>query len=251
MLSGQTTNAVVTASEVSSSGLRASNFIQSEEGQEERLVANPSVAFEADFLRWMLSDGAGAALITSEPVGALSLRIDWLDIFSFAGRYEPCMYSGCEKLEDGSLIGWRELGIELAVERGHFQVKQDVKLLTKVIAEVSLDSINRIKVNRGITADDFDWFLPHYSSEFFGRIMYDKMRDGDFDIPKERWFNNLASKGNTGSASIFIMLEELMESGRLSPGERVLCFVPESSRFTIAAMQLTVVPGPNARSQAC
>ena len=36
-----------------------------------------------------------------------------------------------------------------------------------------------------------------------------------FAIPEERWFTNLASRGNTGSASFFIMLEELVASGRV------------------------------------
>jgi 3-oxoacyl-[acyl-carrier-protein] synthase-3 len=59
--------------------------------------------------------------------------------------------------------------------------------------------------------------------------------------PPQRWFTNLKYKGNTGSASIFIMLEELFKSGKLKAGQRILCLVPESARFTFACMQLTVV----------
>jgi 3-oxoacyl-[acyl-carrier-protein] synthase-3 len=51
----------------------------------------------------------------------------------------------------------------------------------------------------------------------------------------------LPYKGNTGSASIFIMLDELFRSGRLQRGERLLCYVPESGRFSTAFMHLTVV----------
>jgi 3-oxoacyl-[acyl-carrier-protein] synthase-3 len=62
-----------------------------------------------------------------------------------------------------------------------------------------------------------------------------------FAIPAERWFTNLASKGNTGSASIYIILEELFKSGRLRQGQKLLCFVPESGRFAMCYMLLTVV----------
>ncbi len=54
---------------------------------------------------------------------------------------------------------------------------------------------------------------------------------GGVDIPQERWFTNLATKGNTGAASIYIINDELRRSGRLRTGQRLLCYVPESGRF--------------------
>ena len=71
--------------------------------------------------------------------------------------------------------------------------------------------------------------------------MADCLAEADLPIPQERWFTNLTSKGNTGAASIFIILEELFNGGRLRRGERLLCYVPESGRFSSAFMHLTVV----------
>ncbi len=62
-----------------------------------------------------------------------------------------------------------------------------------------------------------------------------------FNVPYEKWFTNLADKGNTGSASIYVMLEELFHSGRLCSGEKILCYIPESGRFSVAYMLLSVV----------
>jgi hypothetical protein len=45
--------------------------------------------------------------------------------------------------------------------------------------------------------------------------------------------------GNTGAASIFVMLDAARP--RLRPGDRVLLIVPESARFTLAFAQLTCV----------
>jgi len=44
-----------------------------------------------------------------------------------------------------------------------------------------------------------------------------------------------------GSASIYIILEELFRSGKLKKGEKILVMVPESGRFSYAFMYLTVV----------
>ena len=64
---------------------------------------NPEIAFEKDFLRWMLSDGAGAFLVEDQPrPNGLSLRIDWIDIQSQADGMPVCMYAGGDKDEDGA-----------------------------------------------------------------------------------------------------------------------------------------------------
>lgn len=60
-------------------------------------------------------------------------------------------------------------------------------------------------------------------------------------IPEDRWFTNLRTKGNTGAASIFIMLEEAFNSGKFRPGDRILLMVPESGRFSVSFVHLTCV----------
>ena len=62
-----------------------------------------------------------------------------------------------------------------------------------------------------------------------------------FRIPYEKWFTNLAYKGNTGSASIYVIMEELFHSDKLKEGQKILCFIPESGRFSVAYVLLTVV----------
>jgi 3-oxoacyl-[acyl-carrier-protein] synthase-3 len=98
----------------------------------------------------------------------------------------------------------------------------------------------RIREKRGVQPDDYDWFLPHYSSQYFRDQVYERMQRAGMEIPSERWFTNLSTKGNTGSASIYIMLAELFHSGDLKPGQRILCYIPESGRFSTAFISLTV-----------
>ena len=71
--------------------------------------------------------------------------------------------------------------------------------------------------------------------------MFMNFDNENFEIPFEKWFTNLTKCGNTGSASIYIMLEELFHSDKLRKGEKILCYIPESGRFSTAFMLLEVV----------
>ena len=83
-----------------------------------------------------------------------------------------------------------------------------------------------------------------FRSHYFRDKVYAHMLKAGFDIPQERWFTNLYTKGNTGAASIYIILEELFHSGKLKTGQRILCYIPESGRFSTAWIHLTAcAPG--------
>mgnify|MGYP006290166853 CR=1 FL=1 len=241
--SGQSCNAVATGSELASTFMRAAQMKKIPAEKLVELEKDLSLSFEEDFLRWMLSDGAGAAYLQDRPTAdGFSLRIDWIDIHSFANEFDACMYAGANKLADGSLNGWREYDKPAAAAAGVFNIKQDVKLLNAEIIDTSTRrTIPRIVARRGLLADQVEWFLPHYSSNYFRQPLMDGLRAAGMDIPQERWFTNLASKGNTGAASFYIMLEELFKSGQLKQGDRILAYIPESGRFSISYLHLTVI----------
>ena len=240
--SGESHKSVVVASELASSIMHSENFEEECEHKLTQLDSKPEIAFEKDFLRWMLSDGAGSVLLSDEPnVCGQSLEIDWIDILSFADQMEPCMYSGAEKI-DGKLNGWMRYSAEERAQKSIMSVKQDVKLLNDNIVATTVEkALTTIASKRNIKPEDFAYFLPHYSSEYFREKLFAGLENINFSIPYHKWFTNLTEKGNTGSASIFIMLEELFKSGRLAVGQKVLCYIPESGRFSSAFMQLTVV----------
>lgn len=237
---GISSNAVATGSELASSFMRAALFDAVTPERAAELESCPSISFDADFLRWMLSDGAGAIFVSkSASPGRLALKIEWIELLSFAGELETCMYSGAVKNDDGSITGWRSLVGESAAA---FLVKQDVKLLNReIISTIVNRTLTRVVAKHTLSPGQVDWFLPHYSSDYFRMPLHDRMGDIGFSIPQERWFSNLPTKGNTGSASIYIMLEELFHSDRLKQGDTILCMIPESGRFSVAYMLLTVV----------
>ena len=235
-------NAVATGSELASSLLR-SNFFEHLKGDPD-FKNHPILTFESDFLRWMLSDAAGAVFMSGKKNnGKKSLRVDWIEHVSYAGELEVCMFAGAHKKDDGTVIGWRQLdSLAEALANNYFALKQDTGILNEEIIKVSIDrALARAIARRKIKADEIDWFLPHYSSEFFRDKIHDAMVGIGFHIPYEKWFTNLTYKGNTGSASIYVMMEELFHSDKLREGDKILCYIPESGRFSIAYMLLTVV----------
>ena len=235
-------SSVVVASELASSVMHADNFQAECEHKVKQLSAKPELAFGKDFLRWMLSDGAGAALLSNKPnSNSPSLRIDWIDICSFANEIETCMYAGGDK-QQGQIKGGLRYNSQEREQQSISAVKQDVKLLNDNIVKLTVEkALNKIIAKRQIRPNDYNYFLPHYSSAYFREPLYQGLLNVDFEIPFERWFTNLSSKGNTGSASIFIMLDELFNSYELQQGHKLLCYIPESGRFSSAFMQLTVV----------
>ena len=127
---GLASNAVATGSELASSYMRAQFLTPFYDGAAD-LETRPVRAFDADFLRWMLSDGAGAVFLSTEKrKDGLSLKVAWVDVISYAGVLETCMYGGGMKRADGSIVGWRQTeAFEPEAMPHRFSVRQDIKLL--------------------------------------------------------------------------------------------------------------------------
>jgi len=241
--SGDADIAISTGSENASAVMRSENFEPEIDARVDELEKNGEIAFEKDFLRWMLSDGAGAIALSSKPnKDSISLKIDTIFSRSFANELDACMYSGCEKQEDGTLRGWRDYMPQEWLDKSIFSVKQDVKLLNEHITDYTVQKPLEMMLKENMfSPDEIDWFLPHYSSNYFRDEVYEKMKRAGCDIPQDKWFTNLSSCGNTGSASIYIMIEELLKSGKIQKGHKLLCYIPESGRFSTAFMILEAV----------
>ncbi|MCC9042147.1 beta-ketoacyl-ACP synthase III [Myroides sp. M-43] len=238
--SGNSVNAVCTGSERVSSWMKADRFEAEVENLKE-LEQTPIIAFKKDFLRWMLSDGAAALLLENKPRETTSLEVMWMDAYSYAYELEACMYAGGDKLEDGSIKPWSDYEASEWLTESVFSLKQDVKILNENILQRGVHSMKETMTKHNITTEDIDYFLPHVSSHYFVDNLCTMFKEAGLEIAKEKWFMNLKKVGNVGSASIYLMLEELMNSGKLKSGDRIMLSVPESGRFSYAYAYLKVV----------
>jgi 3-oxoacyl-[acyl-carrier-protein] synthase III len=241
VLSGNANHAVCTGSERISVWMLAKYF-QEEAEKVKQLESNPILAFEKDFLRFMLSDGAGAVLLEPTPAkSGLSLQIEWIEQRSFASELPVCMYAGAVMNGSGKTIGWSEMNQSDWTAKSVFALKQDTKLLGDNIVKKGAAYMKEISKKRNLDFTTIDYFLPHLSSQFFGSLIDKEFRETGIDIPLSKWFTNLSSVGNVGAGSPYIMLEELFHSGRLKKADRILMMIPESARFNYSGVLLTVV----------
>lgn len=234
--SGTVNNAVCCAAELPSRMFKAKRF----EGQDAFANGETVLPLETDFLRWMLSDGAGAMLLQNVPGQKLSLTIEWVDLKSYAHAYELCMYTGTQK--EGEDIGktWLDYDtISDANKAGMLNLKQDMSQVDNIV-KLGIQRFFELVDENQFNPDEIDWLVCHYSSHHFKPQIIDLLKKGGVEIPAEKWFTNLYTTGNIGSASIFVMLDDLVKSGKLQVGQKILCMVPESGRFITGYMLLTV-----------
>ena len=237
---GEVSQAVATGSERFSKSLVSANF-EDEAQQLKALMDDPYIGFEKEFLRWMLSDGSAAFLISDKKnETGISLRVEWLEGFSYANELAPCMYMGCEKMKDGSLKSYLEYSPHEMIEKSVLSIKQDVKLLSKNIVPYGGVGLSAALNKHGVKSSEVDYFLPHMSSEFFRDKIYQQLIANDTPISYDKWFVNLPQVGNVGAASVYFMVDELFHSGKLKVGDKILLLVPESSRFSYMYGLLTV-----------
>lgn len=233
-------NAVSAGSERLSRTMRAEQF-EPEVKDLNKLEENKYLAFEKDFLRWMLSDGAAAVYMTAEkPKDKLALKIDFIEVKSYGNEAETCMYMGGEKDENGNLISFKELSPEEIMSKSIFSIKQDVKLLGQNILEYGVRMQKDVLNKHQLTTEDFTYFLPHISSYFFEEKTFKILNEHGVGFPMEKWFTNLKHVGNVGAASPYLMVEELFNNDKLKKGDRLLLMVPESARFAYVYLSLTV-----------
>ena len=239
--SGNSKNAVCTGSERVSTWMKAEKFENEIENLKD-LEEQPIIAFRKDFLRWMLSDGAAAFLLQDSPnEDQLSLKIEWMESYSYAHQLETCMYAGGDKLENGEMKPWSDYSSEEWLKQSVFSLKQDVKILNDNILIKGVESMKSAMDKHQLSSDQIDYLLPHVSSNFFVKGLFDEFSKKGIHVPLEKWFMNLSKVGNVGSASIFLMVEELFNQENLKKGDRIMLCVPESGRFSYSYAYLTVV----------
>lgn len=236
---GEHANAVAVASELPSRLFKASRYEDQLEVRERGRLDT-----DAEFLRWMLSDGAGAVLVQDQPAArGLSLKVDWIRVKSHAHRYPTCMYVGGSSGKQ--VESWLDApDYADAAERGLINLRQDLRVVDRIVKLGVADYLELIEAGL-IDPASVDHMLCHFSSRCFLQDIKARAEQAGAMIPAERWSTVMYERGNVGSASLYLMLDDLFARGALELGQRVLCMVPESGRFTTGFMHLTVVDAAN------
>ena len=240
VLSGVSSKAICSTSELASPTLLSKNY-EEEYEHCSQVGTDPYMAFEKDFLRFMLSDGASSVLLSDKMnENGISFKVEWVEMTSYANELPTCMFMGAELREDGELKSWKEFDSQELINRSVLTVKQDIRLLKPNIIRYWVDHLEYCLEKHDLNPVDVDHVIPHVSSMFF----YGKLAEGiearGLDLGTNKWFTNLTEIGNIASASIFAALDDLMNSGKLKANDKILLLVPESGRFSYGTVLLTV-----------
>ena len=217
---GQHSSALAVGAEHASEVLKASQ-IQPVDDRDQYTNLRNSRWFMSVFLRFMLSDGAGAFLLENCPdPNGLSLQVNWTHSLSFAHETPLCM-----KLDNRTEL-----------------LSQDVSILSRHLIPSAAKFLTSGLESHSDTLDSYTIILPHMSSFFFRRklerVIANHSRDPQHPVP---YWTDLATSGNTGAASIFIMLDHYLREHEIRNGERILLFIPESGQFNFVMISLTAV----------
>lgn len=150
------------------------------------------------------SDGAGAAILGPSDTGAalgsafFTDPSNWEAVRLRAGGSEyppghPGLMNGAATIEQAGLATWRQAITHLPTTVKRACAKADVELA------------------------DVDLILFHQANRNLISYLTRKMR-----IPEEKTFTNVERIGNTGAASVGIVLSEAVDEGLISPGDTVV-----------------------------
>lgn len=235
---GESKNAICSGSELASPIFR-SDFFNIEINKLAELQNKPRIAFEKDFLRFMLSDGAGAFLLKDEATPGINFKIDWVESFSFAHENPVCMYLGCDIDKNNNFLSWHDIPVEQWAETSLFSVKQDTLLVERCMP-YGAKSILLAAKKHPIDFSSIDYFVPHISSMYFYDKLATAFREQNVNIKDDAWYVPLPNIGNIGSATIFVSLDMLQKEKELKDGQKIMLWIPESSRFNFYYILLTV-----------
>jgi 3-oxoacyl-[acyl-carrier-protein] synthase-3 len=177
-----------------------------------------STATEEDYARAtehrgvsvLFGDGAGALVLGASDdasSGLLSIRVrsdgthhDALRIAAGGFRGRP--YISAAMLERGE---------QFPAMKGKDLFRAAVQRLPEVVREVCSAA--------DVTLDDVDWFVAHQANDRINQSVKESL-----GLPDEKVPSNIARYGNTSSATIPILMDELLRSGRMRAGELVCLF---------------------------
>ncbi len=114
-----------------------------------------------------------------------------------------------------------ETAKEITDEQGNTRSLNNLYMNGPAIFNFTLDTVpgtvESLMNKAGLEIQDIDLFVFHQATKF----MLDSLRD-KIGIPEEKFYFNMAEKGNTVSATIPIALRDAADEGKIQPGDTLM-----------------------------
>ncbi len=154
------------------------------------------------FTSWLGADGTGAKFLYSKSLHTSNPFVTE-DMFTIDDGTDPA-----------------------ADHRGLVQDGKEVyKFATKALPTAAKNAASKI----GLDINDIDVFIPHQAN-----IRIIETAAKNLGVPMEKFYTNIATHGNTSSASIPLAFDDAVASGAVKRGDKV-CFVGFGAGLTLGA----------------
>ncbi|MEU6093121.1 3-oxoacyl-ACP synthase III family protein [Streptomyces sp. NPDC047085] len=176
-----------------------------------------SGAAPSDLVNFVLfGDGAGAAVLSGEPVGERVAMRHVLNRFTGLGR------------KAGQVIEWFGLADRYDDRQA---LTEDYKAIEERVPVMAVEILWELLGELEWEADDLDFLLPPQLSGRMTRRITEEL-----GVPTAEEISCVADTGNNGNALPFLQIEKLL--GRMDAGHKALAVAVESSKWIKAGFAL-------------
>lgn len=217
---GRYRNALIMTSQLSSPFLVVEHFNQ-------KLLQKSQI-----LLRWFLSDGAGALVVTTDPnLGQKRLRVIETYIESMGLGLGPDMYC---------LAGGHRVHPLESYEKGWHHLTQNFEQVAKLGVELAKKAGDRMMERVGI-----EWSIIKYmfmnvpTKHIHDQVVAETKRDKN--VPHLQLYSKLADRGYPGPCAIIHALDDFLRENTPERGDILASVVAESSKWIYAGFVLEYV----------
>jgi len=218
---GESDYALVISANTASSELRAEYYNQ-------KLIDKESL-----FLRWFLCDGAGAVLLSSHKKRGFNFRLEQTFTESVGYNKPSLMFNERPAY-------W--INPRLEYEKGLHHLKQRFRneLSTPVFQEqhgsVFFNGLKRMLAKTSIPVSSISHFQVNLPSHHIAESVMEEC--AQLGIDPNSFYTRLSDLGYSGPPAAFICLDKIIREESFSPGNRIVSFVTEVSKFMQAGYSI-------------
>lgn len=158
----------------------------------------------------LFGDGAGALVLgpaRREDAGLLGAKVHT------DGRMHDAL-----RIEAGGFRRRPYVTTEM-LERGEHLPRMNGRELFRSAVQRLPEVVRDVLASNQVTLDDVDWFIAHQANDRINQAVKEAL-----NVPERKLPSNIARYGNTSSATIPILLDELLREGKVQRGQ-LLCFL--------------------------
>jgi len=221
---GRYKTALIMTSQLSSPFLRAEHYNQ-------KVLTRPQI-----LLRWFLSDGAGAIVLTSDPkLGNKRMKIVETYIESIGLGEGPDMYC---------LMGGHRVNMLQAYEHGWHHLTQNFERVARLGVELGKKAGDRMVERLGMDWRSIRYFFLNVPTKHIADQVVADMRK-DCDVPTLDVYTKLAEHGYPGPCAIIHGLDGFLREKSPEKGDILFSVVAESSKWIYGGFVFEYLGAPD------